>query len=434
MQRTLGGISGEVYRVQDGFLELQLGFQKVSMPSSMDQGREFAEQLDRKTYEIITPDRHQRPRIQLDPDLVPAFHHAVTQRQRVVRVKGQMDPDTHRLIQRQNDKGVSFQLCYPLIDVRKNEVKGLIVVSKAEEEELDSDQVQVLRTIADLSGMAFAHWEILDVLRKERREIYDKFSTYVSPSVVKQIVDNPDCVKTKRQKISVIFVDLRGFTNLSEAQPPEVVVEILTEFFNNLTPLIFQYDGTLDKYIGDEIMALWGAPMANVLDARRAVLCAWEMQRAFRNVKIKYERQVGSPLDIGISINTGEAIIGSIGSRELKNYTAIGDAVNTSARLEGITGRGKIHITKSTYVEVMDMVGGKWMPPVRVQGKKEPLEYFDITAVDASRVGLPPPEPTALSKAQQPVRLAGSRDLARRVSIAAQDGGPTGRDGKVENP
>lgn len=415
LQQNLGSTSGEFYRLDGEILEMVLGFQKVDNARHQD-GMTYPSEdaTGGKSYRVITPDQHPLRSLRLDETETPVFHRAVFNHERVILEEASRDKnvETSRLIARQ--PGIPVVFCYPLYDARTDKVKGLINISSATQKEFSKEQIQILRTVSGLSGLAFSRWETIAFLKKKQRDTYEKFCRYVSPQVVERIVEDPELVRARRQKITVVFVDLRGFTSLTEAQDVEVVVRILTDFFTYLTPIIFQNLGTLDKYIGDEIMALWGAPVSHEHDSRRALVAAGQMQAAFQKVKTKWEAVIRTPLDIGISINTGESIVGSIGSKEIMNYTAIGDAVNTSARLEGLTGRGKLHITRSTYNEVHDMVEGKWMPPARVQGKAEPLEYFDVLKVHSDRVEdrkAPAPAPAAPG-----ARLADSRDLARKLS------------------
>src|SRR5437868_6022382 len=124
----------------------------------------------------------------------------------------------------------------------------MVNVSKSDETTIDSEKRKMLQALADVSAMSMTHWEALESERGKRLEIKKLFSTMVSPEVVQQLMDNPGLAEPRRQKITVVFVDLRGFTNISEANSPAVVVELLGDFFGKLTPMIKEYGGTLDKY------------------------------------------------------------------------------------------------------------------------------------------------------------------------------------------
>ncbi|MBI4871887.1 MAG: GAF domain-containing protein [Candidatus Riflebacteria bacterium] len=291
----------------------------------------------------------------------------------------------------------------PLLDGET--VLGVINLSECPKKELSDEDRTILRTTSRLAAMALAHAQtflqtkeeleqakVLSVEeRKKRAEVMKVFKTLVSANIVEEILNDPSVMNPKRQRITIIFVDLRGFTTLSERLDAAMVVELLDDFFETLTPLIFKYNGTLDKYIGDEIMALWGAPVTKPDDTSNAILCSVEMMNAMESVKTRWKKR-GLDVAMGIAINTGEAIVGSIGSTANKNFTAIGDAVNTAARLEGLSERNQILMTRTTYDEVREIVKVRQMPSAKVKGKEQELEIYEVMGLklqDGQEVLLP---------------------------------------------
>jgi adenylate cyclase len=175
-----------------------------------------------------------------------------------------------------------------------------------------------------LTVMKFFHEE------KKSKEIRQIFSSYVSPKIVKELIDNPDKVTLsgQRREVTVLFSDIIGFTSLSEKLQPEQVVSLLNEYFQDMAHIIFKWDGTLDKFVGDEIMALWGAPIEQPDHSELALRCALEMSERLTKLQEEWRSRGSDILDVGIGINTGEVLIGNIGAPGRKmDYTAIGDNV-----------------------------------------------------------------------------------------------------------
>ncbi|MGC2062486.1 MAG: adenylate/guanylate cyclase domain-containing protein [Thermodesulfovibrionales bacterium] len=199
------------------------------------------------------------------------------------------------------------------------------------------------------TGMRFFHEE------RQAKEIRRIFSSYVSPKIVKELIDHPEKAKLggERKVATILFSDVIGFTSLSEKREPEDVVALLNEYFEEMTEIIFKWEGTLDKFVGDEIMVLWGAPLDQPDHAERAVQCALDMSRKLDEMRRDWARRGVEGLDCGIGINTGEVVIGNIGAFGKKmDYTAIGDHVNLAARVEKLTRQygTRILVTENTYL------------------------------------------------------------------------------------
>jgi adenylate cyclase len=203
---------------------------------------------------------------------------------------------------------------------------------------------------------------------------------FLSPDVVEMIAANPSGVKLGgiNQKVSVMFADIRGFTTLSERMAPEKVVEVLNEYFTRVTDVIFDNGGTLDKYIGDAVMAVFGAPISKGNDAANAVKVAIEIQRLLVEMNRDAAARTWPELQVGIGINTGIVTAGNIGSPRRIDYTVIGDTVNTASRLMSNAAPGQIMISRMT----VDELGGQFqmtaLPRLKVKGKTELIEAFSV--------------------------------------------------------
>ncbi len=225
---------------------------------------------------------------------------------------------------------------------------------------------------------------------KKKRWIKMAFSHYLSPDVIEDILKNPDQLKLggERHVITVLFSDVRSFTNFSEGHTPEEVVHMLNEYLDAMTKVILKNRGTIDKFVGDEIMALFGAPirMESKVQARLAVKTALEMVAELKNVHALWQAQGRPLLSMGIGINTGEMICGNMGSTEIFAYTVIGDNVNIGARVEALTRKYErdIIITESTYDLVADIVEAEKIDSILVKGKIKPITIYAVKSIRES--------------------------------------------------
>ncbi|HSE40240.1 MAG TPA: adenylate/guanylate cyclase domain-containing protein, partial [Acidobacteriota bacterium] len=221
----------------------------------------------------------------------------------------------------------------------------------------------------------------------EKRRIQQLFGRYVAPNVVEELIRNRNLVQFsgKKEKLTVFFSDIRGFTTMSEQLQPEQVSELLNEYFSRMTKLVFKYGGTLDKFMGDCIMAFFGNPIPYTDHAKRAVLMAVEMMQELNKLKTEWaERGKPHSLEVGIGIATGEVIVGNLGSTEFFDYTVIGDTVNLASRLQSNAKGGQILISASTYEDAKDVVVADRLEPLTVKGKSQPVEVFAVKAATVS--------------------------------------------------
>ena len=228
---------------------------------------------------------------------------------------------------------------------------------------------------------------ILGTEQREKLRYRKIFQQYVSKNVVDKMLESGKFPEFggSREKLTVLFSDIRSFTSFTESNPPEKVVGQLTEYLTAMTDIVLKNDGTLDKFVGDEIMALFGAPYPYKDHAFKACVAAHEMIRTLKDFQLKYAEEKGeSYFNIGIGINTGEMVLGNLGSRQLFDYTVIGDAVNLGARLEGVNKFYKTNIILSefTYTEVKDRIVARELDKIQVKGKKRPVEIYELLGID----------------------------------------------------
>lgn len=227
------------------------------------------------------------------------------------------------------------------------------------------------------------------------KRIRAMFSSYSTERVVNELIKNPDMARIggERREVTVLFSDVRGFTTFSEKYSPEEVVAILNEYLGAMTEVIFKWEGTLDKFIGDAIVVFWGAPLRQENHAELAVGCALEMVSRLRELQEKWKEEGREPLDMGIGLNTGDVLVGNIGAEGKKmDYTVIGDNVNLGARLESLTRRydTSILITESTVTRIrsgveegkIGHVSVKGLGKVIVKGKKLPVGIYQVKSLE----------------------------------------------------
>ncbi len=234
------------------------------------------------------------------------------------------------------------------------------------------------------------------VEEKKAREIRRMFSSYVTERVVNELIKNPDLARLggERKEITVLFSDIMGFTRFSEGHAPEEVVAMLNEYLGAMTEVIFKWEGTLDKFVGDEIVAFWGAPLEQKDHAGLAVRCALDMVGRLEELQRKWKSEGKPVLDAGIGINTGEVVVGNIGAEGKKmDYTVIGDHVNVGARIETLTRKYNTHIliTEFTLNRIGDLLTTdslyrthtsiKGLERVIVKGKERPVEIYEVKSL-----------------------------------------------------
>jgi adenylate cyclase len=223
-------------------------------------------------------------------------------------------------------------------------------------------------------------------LTEERQRLFIKraFQQYVPSRVVERVVADPRLLRFggERRDLTILFSDIRSFTTYSEKHDPGQVVEVLREYLTGMVETVFRQEGTLDKFIGDAVMAIFGAPVTQADHALRACRAALEMQVELRRLHAKWKAEGKDVFNMGIGINTGEVIVGNLGSEQRFEYTVIGDPVNLAARLESLNKEypqaSGIIISESTYLLVQEQVTARRLGEVTVKGKLKPVEVYEL--------------------------------------------------------
>jgi adenylate cyclase len=215
---------------------------------------------------------------------------------------------------------------------------------------------------------------------KDRDFIKDTFGRYVSKQVAEAILNGRLELGGERKRATVLISDIRNFTAISEKFPPEEVVDFLNEYFSEMVSVVIKYEGTLDKFIGDALLAVFGAPIAHADDAKRAVFAALEMQEKLKEFNKKRVKKGKNEIRIGVAVHTGNLVAGNIGSEVRMEYTVIGDTVNLTSRLEPLNKQfgTQILISESTYSEVKDDIEVREIPAVELRGKEEKVKIYDV--------------------------------------------------------
>ncbi len=275
-----------------------------------------------------------------------------------------------------------------------NRISSAIVAPLMHEEDilgvlwLDSETLarfeqRDLEMVTSIAAQAAMFIEINILGRKVAQEIVnrERFSRLLSPNVAEKVLSGEMVIQKGGQLVqecTVFNSDIRGFTHMSDGAAPEPLVEMLNEYFELMVETLFKYEGTLDKFMGDGIMALWGAPVVTKDDAVRSVECALEQMEGLRAFNMERRLRNAPALEIGIGIHTGPVVAGYIGSSKALSYTVIGDTANTSARLCGAAGPGEILVSASTIAHLGTRFEYQELPPLQLKGKEKPFRCFAI--------------------------------------------------------
>jgi adenylate cyclase len=219
---------------------------------------------------------------------------------------------------------------------------------------------------------------------REKEMIKRAFTRYVAREVVEEVLKDPEQLGLtgERREVTVLFCDIRGFTSVAERLSPEEVVILLNEFYTLMIETTFKHDGTLDKFLGDAVMAVFGAPIAHPDHAIRAVRTAIDMRNGIAELNERRVTQGKVPIGIGVGLSLGEVVAGTVGTEDRMEYTVIGDSVNLAARLvDQARPAGRILISQRTYEAVREFVDVKDLGPLKVKGKEEEVEVYEVMSL-----------------------------------------------------
>jgi len=275
-------------------------------------------------------------------------------------------------------QGVRSTICAPLIT--ESNVHGVIYADRLDPfAAFSPDHLELISAVAAQTAVT------VETVRAHKRLAREEvaranYSRFMPEYVVKQLLENPDSFRLGgvNQKITVLFADIRGFTSFSETENPERVVGLLNRYFTAMTEIIFEHGGTLDKYIGDGLMAIFGAPTATPVDAVNAVKAAVAMQKRMISLNEELHQAGYSPVQVGIGLHTGVATIGYVGSEQRSEYTAIGDTVNLAARLEQNASGGQILVSEATVSAAGNIFPVTVLEPLAVKNRLQPVALFEL--------------------------------------------------------
>ncbi|REJ77382.1 MAG: FHA domain-containing protein [Acidobacteria bacterium] len=275
-------------------------------------------------------------------------------------------------------QGVRSTICAPLIT--ESNVHGVVYADRLDPfATFSQDDLELISAVAAQTAVAV---ETIKAHKRLAREEVARanYSRFMPEYVVKELLEKPDSFRLGgvNQTVTVLFADIRGFTAFSESEKPERVVNLLNKYFTAMTDIIFEHGGTLDKYLGDGLMAIFGAPNVSDQDADNAVKAAIAMQNALVDLNAELKSSGFAEIAIGIGLHTGVATIGYIGSEKRSEYTAIGDTVNLASRLESAAAGGQILISEATGRACTESFQIRKCQPLQVRNRVQPVSLFEV--------------------------------------------------------
>ena len=270
-------------------------------------------------------------------------------------------------------------ICCPLVG-SEDRVLGVLYVDNVTTTHRFSEPD--LEYLIAFAGIAAAGIENQQFAQRIQREMLarENLTRYFAPQVAERIASSPEAARLGGDKrpVAVLFSDIRGFTPLSETMNPDDMASLLSEYFTEMVECVFRNDGTLDKFMGDAVMAQWGAPIAGDDDADKAIRAAVDMMRALKKLNVKWRGEGRPQLQIGVGLNYGEAFAGNIGSERRLEFTVIGDVVNTAFRLCGVAGAGEILITEEMRRALAAPPRLAECAPMELRGKSQPVPVYRV--------------------------------------------------------
>jgi adenylate cyclase len=276
-------------------------------------------------------------------------------------------------------QSVRSAMCTPLMG-SDSKVLGILYVDNLTATHSFADEdLEFLIAFGGLTAVAIENSQLSERIRSEAL-VRSNFERYFSPNIAQVIAQQREAgrLPSEKRPVVVFFSDIRGFTPMSETMSPDEIARLLTEYFTEMVDKVFEHGGTLDKFMGDAIMALWGAPIAHEDDADRAMRCAIAQLGELEKLNAKWKQEGRTEVQIGIAINFGEVFAGNIGSDRRLEYTVIGDAVNTAYRLCGKAGPNEILISEPFYEQLKEKPAVETLEPIQVKGKTKKIPVYRV--------------------------------------------------------
>ncbi len=273
---------------------------------------------------------------------------------------------------------LNASMAVPLL--HNEQVTGLLALGYKKSGHFYSrEDVELLGTLANQGAVALENARLIDRMKQEE-QVRGNLARYLSPQIVERVMQKDVKVNLggDRKVVTILFSDIRDFTTISETWPPDQLVTILNEYFTAMAEIIFQFHGSLDKYIGDAIVAVFGSLVPLPNPSLAAVRAAVAMMERLKDLNAQWEARYGVSIEIGIGINTGEVFLGNVGSPDRMEFTVIGDTVNVASRFSGLATAGQVLVTREAFEKLGRAVPYRELAPATVKGKKAPLEVFEI--------------------------------------------------------
>jgi len=276
-------------------------------------------------------------------------------------------------------QSVRSAMCTPLLGADQKVLGILYVDNQTAIQSFTDEDLEFLMTFGGLTAVAIENSQLSERIRREAI-VLSNFGRYFAPNVAAQIAQQEGAVTLGGDKrpVVIFFSDIRGFTPMSENMNPDEVAQLLTEYFTEMVEIVFEHSGSLDKFMGDAIMALWGAPIAHEDDADRAMQCALDQLNALEKMNAKWKEKDRQEIKIGVGINFGEVFAGNFGSDRRLEYTVIGDAVNTASRLCSVAGPNEILISEPFYKALKKPPKVEALEPMQVKGKAKKVPVYRV--------------------------------------------------------
>ena len=274
---------------------------------------------------------------------------------------------------------VRSAICAPLIGSEDRVLGVLYVDTPSVTHRFTDEDLEFVVAFAGIAAVAIENSQFAERIRRETL-VRSNFERYFAPQLAERIASAPEAIKLggEKRKVAVLFSDIRGFTKLSESMNPDEMASLLTEYFTEMVECVFRHGGTLDKFMGDAVMAQWGAPLGMADDADRAMSAAMDMMAAMETLNRRWTSEGRPRLELGIGLNYGEAFAGNIGSERRLEFTVIGDTVNTASRLCSAAESGEILITEEMRRALTSPPPLAVVPPVELKGKSQPLPVYCV--------------------------------------------------------
>ncbi len=276
-------------------------------------------------------------------------------------------------------QSVRSAMCVPLLDAR-DQILGLLYVDNLSAPGSFSDEdLQFLVAFSGLAALGIKNSRFAEQRRREAL-VRSNFERYFAPNIAADIAQQDGAIRLggERLPVTVLFSDIRGFTAMAESMGTDAVARFLSEYLSEMVEVIFDHGGTLDKFIGDAVMALWGAPIAHSDDPDRALRAAIAMQKAIEELNRGWAASGRPEIGVGMGISHGEVFAGNIGSHRRLEYTVLGDAVNVAARLCAQAGPGEILVSEALLRVIRDQVEYEYLPELGLKGKSQVVQVYRV--------------------------------------------------------